>query len=78
MWQDILNIIISNGIFAVLFVSLLFIQIKDSKRREEKYQDAIKRLSHHLDIVEDIKEDIKEMKKVIVMPKKKGKKLNEV
>ena len=75
MWQDILNIIISNGIFAILFVSLLFIQIKD---REEKYQDAIKRLSHHLDIVEDIKEDIKEMKKVIVMPKKKGKKLNEV
>ena len=70
--------IISNGIFAILFVSLLFIQIKDSKRREEKYQDAIKRLSHHLDIVEDIKEDIKEMKKVIVMPKKKGKKLNEV
>ena len=78
MWQDILNIIISNGIFAILFVSLLFIQIKDSKRREEKHQDAIKRLSHHLDIVEDIKEDIKEMKKVIVMPKKKGKKLNEV
>lgn len=78
MWQDILNIIISNGIFAILFVSLLFIQIKDSKHREEKYQDAIKRLSHHLDIVEDIKEDIKEMKKVIVMPKKKGKKLNEV
>ena len=78
MWQDILNIIISNGIFAILFVSLLFIQIKDSKRREEKYQDAIKILSHHLDIVEDIKEDIKEMKKVIVMPKKKGKKLNEV
>ena len=78
MWQDILNIIISNGIFAIVFVSVLFIQIKDSKRREEKYQDAIKRLSHHLDIVEDIKEDIKEMKKVIVMPKKKGKKLNEV
>lgn len=75
MWQDILNIIISNGIFAILFVSLLFIQIKDSKRREEKYQDAIKRLSHHLDVVEDIKEDIKEMKKVIVMPKKKGKKI---
>lgn len=78
MWQDILNIIISNGIFAVLFVSLLFIQIKDSKRREEKYQDAIKKLSHHLDIVEDIKEDICEIKKVIIMPKKKGKKLNEV
>ena len=78
MWQDIINIIISNGIFAILFVSLLFIQIKDSKKREEKYQDAIKKLSHHLDIVEDINEDIKEMKKVIIMPKKKGKKLNEI
>ena len=78
MWQDIINIIISNGIFAILFVSLLFIQIKDSKKREEKYQEAIKKLSHHLDVVEDISEDVKEMKKIIIIPKKKGSKLNEV
>ena len=78
MWQDILNIIISNGIFAILFVSLLFIQIKDSKKREEKYQEAIKKLSHHLDVVEDISEDVKEMKKIIIIPKKKGSKLNEI
>ena len=78
MWQEIINIVISNGIFAVLFVMLLFIQIKDSKRREEKYQDAIKKLSYHLDIVEEINEDVKEIKKVIVMPKKKEKKVNEV
>lgn len=78
MWQDIINIIISNGIFAILFVSLLFIQIKDSKKREEKYQDAIKKLSHHLDVVEDISEDVKEMKKIIIIPKKKGSKLNEI
>lgn len=71
MWQDIINIIISNGIFAILFVSLLFIQIKDSKKREEKYQEAIKKLSHHLDVVEDISEDVKEMKKIIIIPKKK-------
>ncbi|HIV01182.1 MAG TPA: bacteriocin [Candidatus Caccopulliclostridium gallistercoris] len=78
MWQDIINIIISNGIFAILFVSLLFIQIKDSKKREEKYQEAIKKLSHHLDVVEDISEDVKEMKKIIIIPKKKGSKLNEI
>ena len=78
MWQDIINIIISNGIFAILFVSLLFIQIKDSKKREEKYQEVIKKLSHHLDVVEDISEDVKEMKKIIIIPKKKGRKLNEI
>lgn len=78
MWQDIINIIISNGIFAILFVSLLFIQIKDSKKREEKYQEVIKKLSHHLDVVEDISEDVKEMKKIIIIPKKKGSKLNEI
>ena len=78
MWQDIINIILSNGIFAILFVSLLFIQIKDSKKREEKYQEAIKKLSHHLDVVEDISEDVKEMKKIIIIPKKKGSKLNEI
>ena len=78
MWQEIINTIISNGIFAVLFVLLLFIQIKDSKRREEKYQDVIKKLSSHLNIVEEINEDVKEIKKVIVMPKKKEKKVNEI
>lgn len=74
MWQDILNIIISNGIFAVLFCTLLFYQLKDSKAREEKYQKTIEKLSSHLDIIEDIREDVKDVKKVIIFPKKKEKK----
>ncbi len=74
MWQDILNIIISNGIFAVLFCTLLFYQLKDSKAREEKYQKTIEKLSNHLDIIEDIREDVKDVKKVIIFPKKKEKK----
>ena len=61
MWEDILNIIISNGIFAVLFCSLLFYQLKDSRSREEKYQRTIEKLSNHLDIVEDIKEELVEI-----------------
>ena len=78
MWQDILNIVISNGIFAILFVSLLFVQLKDSKEREEKYQKTIETLSKHLGTLEDIKEDVKEVKEVILYPKKKEKKIYEI
>ena len=78
MWQDILNIVISNGIFAILFVSLLFIQLKDSKEREEKYQKTIESLSKHFGTLEDIKEDVKEVKEVILYPKKKEEKIYEI
>ena len=33
-----------SGIWAMLFVSLFFIQLKDSKNRETKYQQTIESL----------------------------------
>lgn len=69
MWQDILNIVISNGIFAVLFVLLLSYLLKDSAKREQKYNDFIehinKNLSQALDLkkhTEDIKQSVEETK----------------
>ena len=79
MWEDILNIIISNGIFAVLFCLLLFYQLKDSKAREEKYQKTIEKLANHLDIVEDIKDELVEVKKqTLLCSKKKERKTSEI
>ena len=48
MWQEVLNIIISNGIFAVLFVFLLTYLLKDSSKREKKYTDLINSISQNL------------------------------
>lgn len=63
--EDIINIVISNGIFATLFVWLLFYQLKDSSKREQKYIATIEKLSKHLGIVEELKEDITEIKQTL-------------
>ena len=72
--EDIINIVISNGIFATLFVWLLFYQLKDSSAREKKYIEIINKLSVQLDVVEDVKEDVKEIKSKIFL---KGKSKSE-
>ena len=72
LWQDIVSVIISNGIFAILFVALFVYQLKDSKRREEKYQRTIDELSAHIGVVEKIKEDVEYLKE-IVTPKRRRK-----
>jgi hypothetical protein len=62
MWQEILNLAISNGLFAVLFLGLLIYQLRDSKTREQKYQDTIRQIGSALEIVKSVKEDVEEIK----------------
>ncbi|MBO4412973.1 MAG: hypothetical protein J5779_03060 [Clostridia bacterium] len=62
MWQEILNIVISNGIFATLFVLLLGYLLKDSSKREQKYSDAIESLADKLNKAMDIKTMFKDQK----------------
>ena len=64
--ESIWEVVISNGIFACLFVWLLFYQIKDSSRREKKYIEIISKLAQDLDVVEDVKEDVSELKEKII------------
>ena len=66
MWQEIMSVVISNGIFAILFVLLFFYQLRDSKQREEKYQKTISDLTEHIGIIQDIKEDVEELKSVVI------------
>lgn len=72
LWQEIISVIISNGIFAILFVYLFYYQLRDSKRREEKYQKTIEQLSEHLCVIEQIKEDVEYLKDVVT-PKRRRK-----
>ena len=62
MWEKIFNLAISNGIWAVLFVILLFYQLKDSKEREAKYQQTIESLGKSLEIINEVKEDVEIIK----------------
>lgn len=76
--EQIVTMAIGNGIFAVLFVFLLFYQLKDSSKREKKYQDTIKSLSKSIEVVTDIKENVLEIKNLVVFDKKKRKTANEI
>ena len=61
MWSDVFNIAITNGIFACLFVALLVYTLK-----ETKYQNIIDKLSNKLNTVDEIKQDVSEIKKCIM------------
>lgn len=65
IWKEIVSIIVSDGVFAVLFVWLFFVQIRDSSKREDKYQQTIEELTSNLQIMEDIKQDISEIKQIL-------------
>ena len=70
MWQEVFNLAIKNGLWAVLFTGLLIFVIKDSTKREKKYQDIIKELSDSLSIVKDIKQNVEEIKNVVYQKRK--------
>ena len=70
MWQEVFNLAIKNGLWAVLFTGLLIFVIKDSTKRERKYQEIIKELSDSLSIVKDIKQNVEEIKTVVYQKKK--------
>lgn len=61
-WSELIKTVISNGIFAILFVYLLFYQLKDSHKRENAYQETINELSDRLVMIEQVREDVSEIK----------------
>ena len=63
MWEEVIKLAISNGIFAVLFCCLLIYLLKDSARREQKYQDTIGDLVEKFDLLIEIKDDNEQIKK---------------
>ena len=77
MYQEILELAIKNGLWAVLFIVLFFYILRDAASREKKYQNTIDVLSSKLDSVETIKQDVEEIKQVVVLKVNKRKKENE-
>ena len=77
MWEQIFNLAISNGLFAVMFLGLFIYQLKDSKSRESKYQDTIAKLGDSLQIVKEVKQDVEMIKEQLVRKSKKKNGVNE-
>ncbi len=65
IWNEVLSTVVSNGIFAVLFVWLFFYQMKDSTKREEKYQQTIETLTKSLSTLEDVKQELLDIKEYL-------------
>lgn len=73
MWEEVFNLAIKNGLWAVLFMALFVFVIKDSAGREKKYQETIKDLTDHLGVVKMIKEDVDDIKTIVYKSKKSKK-----
>lgn len=65
MWDQLGQIAATYGIWAAMFIGLLVYLLQDSRQREAKYQQVVEKLTVHLDVVNDIKEDVLEIKSEI-------------
>lgn len=66
MWDELLRIAAANGLWALLFVSLLVYQLQDSRKRETKYQEIISSLTKSLTTVEIINDNVSDVKDMII------------
>ncbi len=69
MENELFKMAMQQGMWAVLFVVLLFYILKKQEERDEKaeereakYQDIIEKLTDKFSILEDVKKDIEEVK----------------
>lgn len=63
MVDEIINLAISNGLWAVLFVMLFLYQIQNSTKREKKYQEVIDSLTNSFGLLKNIDANIKAVSK---------------
>ena len=64
--NELFSIDLSHISFGALFVWLLFDTNKKNENREQKYQEIIESLSNNISLIQDVKEDVEEIKHVIL------------
>ncbi|EHK2337342.1 BhlA/UviB family holin-like peptide [Clostridium perfringens] len=69
MEKEIITQIATNGAFAALFVWLLYDTRKEARERENKLNNLIDKLADKFNLVEDLKEDIEDIKNHIFKEK---------
>jgi len=55
MEQEVLRLAASQGLWAVLFVALLYWVLKENAKRESKYQELLSELTNKFGVLEDVK-----------------------
>lgn len=63
--NELLSFDVSQISFATLFVWLLIDTNKKNQAREEKYQDTIDKLAENIGVIQDVKDDVEEIKDII-------------
>ncbi|MEG1255519.1 BhlA/UviB family holin-like peptide [Clostridium sp.] len=73
MESEVMKIAMSQGIWAVLSISLLFYILRTQEKRDEKqeereknYQEIIGKITDKLSIVEDVKKDVVDIKQYVI------------
>jgi len=76
MESEILKAALSQGIWAVLSIFLLFYILKAQEKRdmkqeerEKNYQDIITKLTDKFDIVDEVKKDVEDIKQYVIKNK---------
>ncbi|AFS79202.1 hypothetical protein DUF2762 [Gottschalkia acidurici 9a] len=65
MEKEIIKLALSQGLWASLFVVMLFYVLNTNGKREGKYQNIIDNLTKKFNIVEEVQKDVKEIKNKI-------------
>jgi preprotein translocase subunit YajC len=65
MLDSIVAAALETGFIAALFVGLLIYVLRDSNKREQKYQEMITQLQQRMSVVIEIRKDVAEIKKKI-------------
>ena len=62
MWEKVVELAMSDGLWALLFCVLLIFELKDSRAREKKYQNTITNLSQDLGYMNTMNESIDDIR----------------
>lgn len=63
--NELLNLDVSQISFGVLFVWLLIDTNKKNQAREEKYQGTIDKLAENIGVIQEVKEDVEEIRDIM-------------
>lgn len=63
--DELIRVALSQGLGYGMFVCLLLYVLKSTGEREKRYQDLLDKLAAKFNVVEDIKEDVEEIKNKI-------------
>lgn len=73
MESEVMKVAMSQGVWAVLSIFLMFYILKAQEKRDEKqeereksYQEIISKITDKLSTIEDVKKDVKDIKQYII------------